>query len=83
MKRRSRKFGPRLTVSVTGDDYEALSALADKDDASISWVIRRAIGEYLRRHRAAPESSPQPPDPTASDYRTNHGKKGAGSEVER
>ena len=83
MKRRSRKFGPRLTVSVTGDDYEALSVLADKDDASISWVIRRAIGEYLRRHRPGPESSSQPSDPKAWDYRTNRGQKGAGPEVER
>ena len=50
MKRKPRRFGPRLTVSVTGDAYEALSVLAAKDDASISWVIRRAINEYLRRH---------------------------------
>lgn len=50
MKRKRPRFGPRLTVSVTGDDYEALSVLAAKDDASISWVIRRAINEYLRRH---------------------------------
>ena len=50
MKRKPRRFGPRLTVSVTGDAYEALSVLAAKDDASISWVIRRAINEYIRRH---------------------------------
>lgn len=50
MKRKPRRFGPRLTVSVTGDAYEALSVLAAKDDASISWVIRRAINEYIRKH---------------------------------
>jgi len=50
MTLKPRRFGPRLTVSVTGDAYEALSVLAAKDDASISWVIRRAINEYLRRH---------------------------------
>jgi len=53
MKRQPRRFGPRLTVSVTGDAYEALSVLAAKDDASISWVIRRAINEYVRRHGPA------------------------------
>ena len=46
-----RKFGPRLTVSLTSSDYDALSALADKDDVSVSWVVRRAIGEYLDNHR--------------------------------
>ncbi len=57
MKGRFRKFGPRLTVSLTGDDYEALSVLADKDDVSISWVIRRAIEEYLRRRQPGPEGA--------------------------
>ena len=49
MKGKSRRFGPRLTVSLTEDDHEALTALADKDEVSISWVVRRAIEEYLRR----------------------------------
>ena len=60
MKGRSRKFGPRLTVSLTGDDYEALSVLADNDDVSRSWLIRRAIEEYLRKRRPGPERSPPP-----------------------
>ena len=51
MKRKSRKFGPRVTVSVTGKDYDILNALAEKDDVSLSWVVRRAIDEYLRNHR--------------------------------
>lgn len=46
-----RKFGPRLTVSITGGDYDALSALAERDDVSVSWVVRRAIDEYLDNHR--------------------------------
>lgn len=51
MKRKSRKFGPRVTVSVTGSNYDTLNALADKDEVSVSWVVRRAINEYLRKHR--------------------------------
>ncbi len=51
MKGKSRKFEPRLTVSLTRSDYDTLNALADKDDVSISWVVRRAIDEYLRKHR--------------------------------
>ena len=45
---RPRKFGPRLTVSLTSNDYDALNALADRDEVSVSWVVRRAIEEYLR-----------------------------------
>lgn len=51
MSDRSKKLGPRVTVSVTSADYDTLNALADKDAVSVSWVIRRAINEYLRRHR--------------------------------
>ena len=68
MKRKHRRFGPRLTVSVTGDAYEALSVLAAKDDASISWVIRRAIDEHLRRHRPGLGHSLQPHATKASHF---------------
>ena len=51
MKGKSGKFGPRLTVSLTGKDYDVLNALAEKDQVSASWVVRRAIDEYLRNHR--------------------------------
>ncbi|MEQ1516328.1 MAG: ribbon-helix-helix protein, CopG family [Usitatibacteraceae bacterium] len=51
MSDRSKKLGPRVTVSVTPGDYATLNTLANKDDVSVSWVIRRAINEYLRRHR--------------------------------
>ena len=52
-----KKFGPRLTVSLTANDYDALSALAEKDDVSVSWVVRRAIYEYLDNHRQEAESA--------------------------
>jgi hypothetical protein len=47
---RYRRFGPRLTVSLTGRKYDRLLALADEDEVSISLVVRRAIEDYLRRH---------------------------------
>lgn len=50
MTTRYKRYGPRLTVSLTGTDYQRLSALATQDDVSVSWVIRRAIEDYLRRH---------------------------------
>lgn len=51
MKGKSRKFEPRLTVSLTHSNYDTLNELAEKDDVSVSWVVRRAIDEYLRKHR--------------------------------
>jgi len=48
---RSKKLGPRVTVSLTPGDYDTLNRLANRDDVSVSWVVRRAIHEYLRRHR--------------------------------
>lgn len=51
MKPKSGKFGPRLTVSLTGQDYDTLSALAEKEHVSASWVVRRAIEEFLRKHQ--------------------------------
>ncbi len=47
MKRKPKKFGPRLTVSLTAGDYDALNALAQKDEVSVSWVVRRAVERYL------------------------------------
>jgi len=51
MSDRSKKLGPRVTVSVTPGDYDTLNTLAEKDDVSVSWVVRRAIHEYLRRYQ--------------------------------
>lgn len=51
MSEKSKKFGPRVTVSVTAGDYDTLNVIAGRDDVSVSWVVRRAIDEYLRRHR--------------------------------
>lgn len=51
MREKLKKFGPRVTVSVTAGDYDTLNVIAGRDDVSVSWVVRRAIDEYLRRHR--------------------------------
>ena len=59
MKQKPKKFGPRLTVSLTASDYDALNALAQKDEVSVSWVVRRAVEKYLRNHRQ--ESEPTLP----------------------
>jgi hypothetical protein len=50
---RCRRFGPRLTVSLSEAHRGRLQYLAEQDQVSISWIIRRAIDEYLRRHPGA------------------------------
>jgi predicted transcriptional regulator len=70
MSDRLKKLGPRVTVSVTPGDYDTLNTLANKDEVSVSWVIRRAIHEYLQRHhqparalrRPASEKRPAAPE---------------------
>lgn len=55
MSSRLRKFGPRLTVSLTPKDHEQLNAIAEQNGASVSWVLRRAIEEYLSKMSNASE----------------------------
>lgn len=59
MTGKHKRYGPRLTVSLTDSDYDALSTIAEKDEVSLSWVVRRAINEYLDNHR--PEVKPPLP----------------------
>ena len=65
MSTRCKRFGPRLTVSLTGEDYKRLQDLADKDKASVSWVVRRAIEDFLRRQ----------PKPSGRAFRAGHTQK--------
>jgi predicted transcriptional regulator len=39
----------RITVSLTQEEYIALSHLADQKDVSLSWIIRQAIKKYLEK----------------------------------
>lgn len=43
----------RITVSLATEDYRDLDEIAGKSDVSIAWVIRRAIAEFLERHRGS------------------------------
>jgi len=53
MNERPRK-ATRLTVSLEQQDYRALNEIALARDASMSWVIRQAIRQFI-------ESSGRPP----------------------
>jgi predicted DNA-binding ribbon-helix-helix protein len=42
----------RLSISLTKSDYDALHELAERNDVSIAWLVRKAIEHLL-------EPSPQ------------------------
>lgn len=42
----------RATISVDKADYEAMGQLADAMDVSASWLIRKAMREFLDRYGA-------------------------------
>ena len=37
----------RITVSLKPMEHDALARLAEKRDVSLSWVVRKAVEEYL------------------------------------
>ena len=49
MSARYRRFGPRVTISLAAVDHDKLNRLAAESEVSVSWMIRRAIGEFLRK----------------------------------
>lgn len=51
MRRQAEKCA-RFTVSLSKSDYETLQRLADKNDVSIAWLVRKSIEKML-------ESNPQ------------------------
>ena len=44
----------RLTVTLDEADYQRVCSLADKNDVSAAWVIRRAVHYYLERDGTTP-----------------------------
>lgn len=40
----------RITVSLPGDDHAALSVIAERCNASLCWLARRAVAEFLENH---------------------------------
>lgn len=37
----------RLTFSIEEEDYKALEALAEKEDRSMAWILRKAFRQLL------------------------------------
>lgn len=65
MNERPRK-ATRLTVSLEEQDYRTLTEIALARDASISWVIRQAIRQFIEaahKPTVPPQSAPHDPKP--------------------
>ena len=62
MVERPRK-ATRLTVSLEEQDYRTLNEIALARDASVSWVIRQAIRQFIE---ASPQPLDQPSTPSSS-----------------
>ncbi len=60
MNERPRK-ATRLTVSLEEQDYRTLSEIALARDASISWVIRQAIRQFIDATPRPTDQLPPPP----------------------
>lgn len=44
------KVAARLSVGLSQPQYAALVALADQNEATVAWLVRRAVAEFLEKH---------------------------------
>jgi len=65
-RRKGTKPTVRLSVSVSPADHAELSRIAAMRDLSIAWVIRRAIADFVERHRESAQGELGLPPGTAS-----------------
>jgi hypothetical protein len=47
---KGRQLPNRLSVALTDQQLTALESLAQESQAAVSWVVRRAVTEYLERN---------------------------------
>lgn len=50
---KGKKPSVRLSVSVHPTDHAELARIAEARELSLAWVVRRAIADYVERHRDA------------------------------
>ncbi len=48
---KGRQLPNRVSVALTDQQLTALESLAQESQAAVSWVVRRAVAEYLERNR--------------------------------
>ena len=60
---KGKKVAARLSVGLSQPQYAALTALAEQNEATVAWLIRRAVTEFLERRNSLTRSSSQLPRP--------------------
>lgn len=68
----------RLSVTLDENDYAELTRIGDELDLSAAWMIRRAVSEFVARHRTdvAPDLPLRPADGKARGKKTAGGTNG-------
>ena len=46
----AREKSHRISISLDDNDYKAIATYAATQDASIAWVVRRAVHEFIARN---------------------------------
>jgi predicted transcriptional regulator len=60
---KGRQLPNRVSVALTDQQLTALESIAQESQAAVSWVVRRAVAEFLQRNC---------PQAAAADGRTTH-----------
>jgi predicted transcriptional regulator len=60
--RKRDKMLKRVTLTLDPDDYAVIDKLAYRSEVSSSWLIRRAVREFLERHAGEERIAPFPPE---------------------
>ena len=47
---KGKKVAARLSVGLSEPQHSALTALAEENEATVAWLVRRAVAEFLERH---------------------------------
>jgi hypothetical protein len=49
---KGKKVAARLSVGLSEPQHAALTELAEENQATVAWLVRRAVAEFLERHRS-------------------------------
>ena len=76
---KSKKHSVRLSVTLDEGEYAELTRLGTELDLSAAWMIRRAVSEFVARHREgiAPDLPLRRPESESPENKKAGGSRGA------
>ena len=48
---KDQQFSKRYSISFNREQVDTLEQLAKRNDVSVSWLVRLAVDEFIKRHR--------------------------------